>query len=104
MRTQSAILFTFAVEEFGKAVLLQRALTSSAETAALVSIEGFYDHTAKLEAAASELPEASLRSADLKSTDVLRQPASGASGFKPCLSTGSRKTMAWKAVGSGVSM
>ena len=55
--TQATILFTFAVEEFGKAVLLRRAFERSDETVALVEIEGFYDHVAKLEAAATEIPQ-----------------------------------------------
>jgi|SRR5215831_16944317 len=54
--TQATIVFTFAVEEFGKAVLLRRALVGSRETDVLVAVDGFYDHTAKLEAAATEIP------------------------------------------------
>jgi AbiV family abortive infection protein len=58
--TQATIVFTFAVEEFGKAVLLRRSLEESRETDVLVVIEGFYDHTAKLEAAATEIPKEAL--------------------------------------------
>ncbi len=58
--TQATIVFTFAVEEFGKAVLLRRAFEQSRETDTTVVIDGFYDHTAKLDAAA-EIPEESLR-------------------------------------------
>jgi AbiV family abortive infection protein len=54
--TQAAIVFTFAVEEFGKAVLLRRAFEASGETDMLVVIDGFYEHTAKLDAAATEIP------------------------------------------------
>ncbi len=59
--TQATIVFTFAVEEFGKAVLLRRAFEQSRETDTTVVIDGFYDHTAKLDAAATEIPEESLR-------------------------------------------
>ena len=59
--TQATIVFTFAVEEFGKAVLLRRALERSRETDVTVGVEGFYDHTAKLEAASAEIPPESLR-------------------------------------------
>ena len=55
--TQATIVFTFAVEEFGKAVLLRRALERSCETDVTVAVDGFYEHTAKLEAAATEIPE-----------------------------------------------
>ena len=58
--TQATIIFTFAVEEFGKAVLLRRAFEGSRETDVLVVIDGFYDHTAKLEAAATEIPKEGL--------------------------------------------
>ena len=54
--TQATIVFTFAVEEFGKAVLLRGALEQSRATDVTVLVNGFYDHTAKLEAAASEIP------------------------------------------------
>ncbi len=39
LSTQATIVFTFAVEEFGKAVLLQRALEHSPETEDLVAID-----------------------------------------------------------------
>ncbi len=41
--TQATIVFTFAVEEFGKAVLLRRAFEQSRETDPTVVIDGFYD-------------------------------------------------------------
>lgn len=47
------VLFSFAVEEFGKAVLLRRAYELSE---AMPTIVGFYDHEAKLEAASAEIP------------------------------------------------
>jgi AbiV family abortive infection protein len=56
--TQSGVLFTFALEEFGKAVLLKRAYDSGNDPAL---IEGFYDHQAKLEAAAAMIPADHLR-------------------------------------------
>ena len=49
----AGVLFSFAVEEFGKAVLLRRAYE---EGEGILTIVGFYDHEAKLEAAAGELP------------------------------------------------
>ena len=51
--TQAGVLFSFALEEFGKAVLLRKAYESGADP---VLIPGFYDHEAKLAAAASEIP------------------------------------------------
>src|SRR5262245_6131264 len=59
--TQATVVFTFAVEEFGKAVLLRRAFESSSEMEPLLTIDGFYDHTSKLEAAATEISGESLR-------------------------------------------
>ena len=58
--TQATIVFTFAVEEFGKAVLLRRAFARSRATDVTVVVDGFYDHTAKLEAAATEIPREGL--------------------------------------------
>src|SRR5262249_24811852 len=58
--TQATIVFTFAVEEFGKAVLLRRALERSSSPEVLVVVERFYDHSAKLEAAATEIPKEGL--------------------------------------------
>lgn len=49
----AGVLFSLAVEEFGKGVLLRRASERGEEVPTIV---GFYDHEAKLEAAASELP------------------------------------------------
>jgi AbiV family abortive infection protein len=56
--TQAAVLFSYAVEEFGKAVLLRKAWESRADPAA---IEGFYDHDAKLAAATLHLSPEHLR-------------------------------------------
>jgi AbiV family abortive infection protein len=50
----AAILFTFGIEEFGKAVLLRRALETGEPTA---KIAGFYDHRAKIDAAGEHIPE-----------------------------------------------
>ncbi len=52
--TTAAILFTFAVEEFGKAVLLHEAFESGQP---IVEIAGFYQHQAKFEAAGRHIPE-----------------------------------------------
>ncbi len=50
---QASILFSLAVEEFGKAILLRTAY----ERGGVVSkIVGFYDHKKKLEAAFTEIP------------------------------------------------
>lgn len=55
---QASILFSYAVEEFGKAVLLRKAH----ERGELVSkIVGFYDHKTKLEAAFAEIPSEFLK-------------------------------------------
>lgn len=51
---QAAVLFSFGVEEFGKAVLLRQAYETGADPAI---VSGFYDHDAKLEAAATHIPE-----------------------------------------------
>lgn len=50
--TQAAVVFTFAIEEFGKASLLRRAVEAGADPAL---IEGFYDHRDKIEAAAQHV-------------------------------------------------
>src|SRR5215510_10480379 len=50
---QAAIIFSFALEEFGKAALLQMAIEGG-EDPAIVS--GFYDHETKLEAAEHLIP------------------------------------------------
>ncbi len=50
---QASILFSFAVEEFGKAVLLRRAYEGGE---AMPTIVDFYDHKAKLQAAFAEIP------------------------------------------------
>jgi len=50
---QASILFSYAVEEFGKGILLRRAY----EREEMVSkIVGFYDHKTKLAAAFAEIP------------------------------------------------
>jgi hypothetical protein len=46
--TQAGVVFTFAVEEFGKAALLKQGFESGSDP---VVIEGFYDHRVKLAAA-----------------------------------------------------
>jgi AbiV family abortive infection protein len=46
--TQAGVVFTFAVEEFGKAALLKQAFESGTDP---VVIDGFYDHRVKLAAA-----------------------------------------------------
>jgi AbiV family abortive infection protein len=51
---QAAVLFSFAVEEFGKAMLLRAAYETQTDPAV---IEGFYDHQVKLTAAADHIPE-----------------------------------------------
>ncbi len=50
---QASILFSYAVEEFGKAVLLRRAYEGGE---AMPTIVDFYDHKAKLQAAFPEIP------------------------------------------------
>lgn len=50
----AAVLFSFAIEEFGKAALLREGLSIDD---ALVEVSGFYDHRAKFEAAAKHVPE-----------------------------------------------
>jgi hypothetical protein len=56
--TSAGIIFSFAVEEYGKAVLLRRAYEAGADPA---PIAGFYDHGTKLAAAASSIPAEHLR-------------------------------------------
>jgi AbiV family abortive infection protein len=56
--TQAGIVFSFAVEEFGKAALLRRAAELGADPAL---IEGFYDHRDKIEAAAQHVAARFLR-------------------------------------------
>src|SRR4030095_7416302 len=56
--TQAGVLFTVALEELGKAVLLKRAMDSGSDPAV---VDGFYDHETKLEAAASMIPLDHLR-------------------------------------------
>lgn len=56
--TQARIIFSFAVEEFGKAALLRRAVETGADPAL---IEGFYDHRDKIEAAAEHVHPLFLR-------------------------------------------
>ena len=46
--TQAGVVFSFAVEEFGKAALLRQGFESGTDPAV---IDGFYDHRAKLAAA-----------------------------------------------------
>src|SRR5512137_2632655 len=50
--TQAAVLFSLAVEEFGKASLLRKAYESGQDP---VVIEGFYDHPPKIAAAAAHI-------------------------------------------------
>lgn len=50
---QAAIVFSFALEEFGKAALLREASQGSADPAI---VEGFYDHRTKLAVAEKYLP------------------------------------------------
>jgi AbiV family abortive infection protein len=50
--TQAAVLFTLAVEEFGKASLLRKAYEGGQDP---VVIQGFYDHEPKIEAAAAHI-------------------------------------------------
>jgi AbiV family abortive infection protein len=54
---QAAIVFSFAVEEFGKAVLLRDAYQTGADP---VIVDGFYDHAAKLEGAGKYIPAENL--------------------------------------------
>jgi hypothetical protein len=56
--TAAAVLFLFAVEEFGKAVLLRRAYDAAADPA---PVEGFYDHAVKMDAATSRIGPDALR-------------------------------------------
>ena len=53
----AAIFFTFAIEEFGKAVLIHKAIKTGEPS---VKIAGFYDHWVKIEAAAEHIPETRL--------------------------------------------
>src|SRR5262245_46072333 len=54
----AAVVFSFAVEEFGKAILLRTAYDSGADPA---RIDGFYDHSAKIKAATSRIGDAHLQ-------------------------------------------
>ncbi len=56
--TQAGIVFSFAVEEFGKAALLRQAIESGADPAL---IDGFYDHREKIAAAAKHVESRFLR-------------------------------------------
>jgi AbiV family abortive infection protein len=56
--TQAAVIFSFAVEKFGKAALLRAAYESGVDP---VVVEGFYDHKVKLDAAAIHIPAQHLR-------------------------------------------
>lgn len=51
--SQAGVVFSFAVEEFGKAVSLRRAYDSGQDP---VKPDGFYDHAAKLADAATVVP------------------------------------------------
>ena len=53
---QSAIVLSFALEEFGKALLLDRALDQ--QSSDQVTVEGFYDHRRKFGAARAVIPPA----------------------------------------------
>lgn len=58
--TQAGVVFTFAVEEFGKAALLRQGFESGDDPAV---IDGFYDHRVKLAAAINHVePECLLLS------------------------------------------
>ena len=50
--TQAGVVFTFAVEEFGKAALLKQGFESKSDP---VVIDGFYDHRVKLGAAVNHV-------------------------------------------------
>lgn len=52
--TQAGVVFSFAVEEFGKAVMLRDAFRSGDDP---VEVEDFYDHKVKLEAASTLIPQ-----------------------------------------------
>lgn len=56
--TQAGVVFTFAVEEFGKAALLRHAFEPGTDPAL---IDGFYDHRQKITAAAKHVEARFLR-------------------------------------------
>jgi hypothetical protein len=56
--TQAGVVFTFAVEEFGKAALLRQAVETGADPA---TIDGFYEHHDKIAAAAKHVEARFLR-------------------------------------------
>ena len=56
--TSAGIIFSFAVEEYGKGMLFKSAWDGGLDPA---PIEGFYDHNTKLEAAARNIPVEYLR-------------------------------------------
>ena len=51
--SQAAVVFSFAVEEFGKAMLLRNAYDTGTDP---VTVSGFYEHSDKLAAAANVIP------------------------------------------------
>ncbi len=54
---QTAVLFSFAVEEFGKAIVLRDEFDKGNDPA---TVHDFYDHEAKLVAAGTKIPEEKL--------------------------------------------
>ena len=52
--TGAGIVFSFAVEEFGKALMLRDAFRGGVDP---VVVEGFYDHDVKLRAASTLIPQ-----------------------------------------------
>src|SRR5215468_6703953 len=52
--TGAGIVFSFAVEEFGKGLMLRNAFRSGVDP---VVVEGFYDHDVKLGAASTLIPQ-----------------------------------------------
>jgi AbiV family abortive infection protein len=59
--TGAGVVFSFAVEEFGKAVMLREAFRSGIDP---VVVEGFYDHRVKFDAASKLIPTEYLRLTD----------------------------------------
>jgi AbiV family abortive infection protein len=66
---QAAIVFSFAVEEFGKAVLLRDAYTTGVDP---VTINGFYEHSPKLDSARKYIPEKKLLSSPAFQIDAFQ--------------------------------
>lgn len=55
----ASILFSFAIEEFGKATLLHEAYEKSPEATPI--IHGFYDHPTKIKKAGDHVPQEAMR-------------------------------------------